>query len=224
MPLANTGLNFTHVVVMGDIIESQKALSVSMLHLDLNDAVDRANSEFALASPLTITLGDEFQGLCGSLSDGLTIVRWMRSTLLHQGVRCRFVLGLVQIETAVNDKIAWNMMGPGLAEARERLSDKRNASAYRFSLPLDPTLQTLLDALGASVTEVENSWTERQTQVVDASLKHTAKDTDLANDLGLAIRTLYKIRRAARYEFYVDQWRAVNAALTDLDIRYELQT
>lgn len=79
----------------------------------------------------------------------------LRLRLLVADVSCRFVIGTTQLETPVNPKEAWNMMGSGLAEARDKLNDKRATNAYRFSLPGEPLVESLLDAVGDSHTHVE---------------------------------------------------------------------
>lgn len=214
----------THAVVMGDLVGSEAAPSVRRLHADFNEAVRAVNRRRRkqLTSPLTITLGDEFQGLTQSLAAGLAVVRDLRTSLLADNVECRFVLGLVRLETPLNVQKSWNMMGPGLATARDKLVDKRHHNAYRFSLPDEPVLETLLDAIGLSITEAERGWTDRQFEIVGASMTRSDQNAELAARLGIAENTLYKIRRAARFDFYQTQWEALDVAIADLDRRHGL--
>ncbi len=207
-----------HVAIMGDLIGSEHAVSVDSLHATFNDAVDAINSEYrtTLTSPLTITLGDEFQGLCASLSDGLSIVRDLRQRLSAKATPCRFVLGVVTLKTAINHDRAWNMMGPGLATARERLADKRDPNAYRFSLPDHRLVADLLDALGYTVTSIEEGWTARQQQVVTDG-RSVAK---VAEVFGVTPRNIYKVREAAHFKLYESVWQAMTAAIRALDQDY----
>ena len=71
----------TYAVVMGDLVASEAASSRRALHRTFNAAIDTANAAFAaaLASPLTITLGDEFQGLAGDLPTAMRIA-WCCAT------------------------------------------------------------------------------------------------------------------------------------------------
>jgi hypothetical protein len=151
-------------VLMGDLVGSERAQSLGAVHRTFNEAVAFANEHHAavIESPLTITLGDEFQGLTRRLSDALRIAAALRLRLLASDVSCRFVVGLAQLETPVNPREAWNMMGRGLAEARDKLNDKRTRNAYRFSLPGETLVEPLLDAVGDSLTEVESAWTPTQ--------------------------------------------------------------
>lgn len=209
---------------MGDLVASEAVPSIAELHAAFNVAVQAINRRRKrdLASPLTITLGDEFQGLTSTLEAGLSIIRELRGALLADGVECRFVLGAARVETPVNRQRAWNMMGPGLASAREKLADKRHPNVYRFSLPSESVIEALLDAVGYSISSVETEWTPRQYEIVVASMASTKRNVDLATSLGITERTLYKIRRAARLDFYMSQWSAIELAVTDLDRRLKL--
>ncbi|MDO8408945.1 MAG: SatD family protein [Phenylobacterium sp.] len=216
-PLIETLPAATHAVVMGDLVSSEDTASVEALHSRFNAAVQWANEAHgpSIVSPLTITLGDEFQGLCASLKGGLGVVRDLRAQLLADGIGCRFVLGAVRLETPVNRARAWNMMGPGLAGSRQRLGDKRDVNAYRFELRGEPELQALMEAVGASLTQIEDSWTDRQREVVLALRAESA--APLAERLGMSAQTLYKIRRAGRFDLYERQWAALEAMAGRLD-------
>ncbi|MDP3489662.1 MAG: SatD family protein [Phenylobacterium sp.] len=207
---------------MGDLVSSEDAASVVGLHGVFNSAIDAANrrASSAMASPLTITLGDEFQGLSASLRAGLDVLRDVQAHLLAEGVACRFVLGVARLETPINSARAWNMMGPGLAASRERLADKRDPNAYRFHLPGQPAVEILMEAVGAGLSEIEQDWTARQREVVLASAAESA--AELAGRLNISLPTLYKIRRAGRFELYGRQWRALETMAAALDETYGL--
>lgn len=216
-PLLQIRPHITHAVVMGDLVSSENTASVADLHERFNAAIESANTDYAtaIASPLTITLGDEFQGLCGALASGLAVVRRLRAGLLSSGVECRFVVGAVRLETPVNAARAWNMMGPGLAAARARLADKRDPNAYRFELPGETELQALMEAVGASLTDIETGWTRRQRAVMLALREEAV--APLAERLGMSVQTLYKIRRAGRFDLYRRQWSALETMAERLD-------
>lgn len=216
-PLLETLPRASHAVVMGDLVSSEDTASVETLHACFNAAVQSANDAHRrqIVSPLTITLGDEFQGLCATLEGGLRVVRDLRAQLLTAGLGCRFVVGAVLLETPVNPARAWNMMGPGLAASRQRLADKRDANAYRFELRGEPELQALMEAVGAGLTEIEDGWTARQREVVLALRAESA--APLAERLGMSPQTLYKIRRAGRFDLYERQWAALEAMAARFD-------
>ena len=212
-------------VLMGDIVGSERARSVRTVHRAFNQAVVSANERHAdtLRSPLTITLGDEFQGLLGTLVGAWSVAAELRLGLLAADVQCRFVIGTTRLETPLNAREAWNMMGSGQAAARDKLNDKRTTNAYRFSLPDEPIIEPLLDAAGDSLTEVELGWTRTQREYY--TKVHEASDTnaETARSLGVTPRSLYKVLHAARADFHRRQSAIIRRALTSLDERYGLQ-
>lgn len=205
-------------VVMGDIVNSEKSGSRAILSRKFNGVVAAANKKFGryLASPLTITLGDEFQGLAKGTCDGFRLLTDLRLTLLEREVDCRLVLGSVTLDTKLNSRVAWNMMGDGLALARKTLNDKSDLNAYRFSLPHHSVHERLLNAAGLSLTSVEEGWTP--TQMKYFRVKQGIDSVgDAARKLKIAERTLYKVLEAARWRYYDEQRDAIAFALSALD-------
>jgi len=206
---------------MGDLIGSEKAPSANAVHRVFNKAIDKANRTHAakVASPLTITLGDEFQGLLHDLGDAWDIAIELRLRLLGAQVPCRFVIGTTELETPLNKKRAWNMMGRGLSTARAKLNDKRTDNAYRFSLPAEPIIESLLDAVGEALTRTELEWTPTQLQYYCKVRESKRTNAQTAEVLGVTTRSLYKVLRAARAEFHRRQSAALRNALGALDER-----
>lgn len=207
-----------YAALMGDLVRSESSAAIATLHDHFNTAVDRQNEarKSALASPLTITLGDEFQGLMTSFPEAAAAARAMRLELLGHGIECRFVIGAVALRTPLNEKRAWNMMGPGLSAARAKLNDKRSPSLYRFSFPDDVLLERLLDAIGASLTAIERRWTETQRGDVLAALDGLSA-ADIAARRNVSVHTVYKVQRSGELDLYLTQWHAVHEALATLD-------
>lgn len=209
-------------VVMGDIVDSERAASRRMLHRMFNHAVDVVNERHrqVLASPLTITLGDEFQGLATSLPAANRIARDVRRALMDDDVACRVLVGQVTIETPVNPERAWNMMGEGLARARAMLGRKSDTSLYLFSLPGHPTHQHNLVALGAGMTAIERRWTGRQRADVLAAVDgETAEQT--ARRRRVAAHSVYKVRAAGQHDAYLMMSGAIDNTLATLDLGFQ---
>lgn len=121
-------------ILMADIRNSsgQNARKLSQAFKRL---VQEANNRFRsrLLSPLTITLGDEFQGIPDSFLTGIEIILYLEEQILHQGlsIQLRYVLLRGKIETPLNKKIAHGMMGAGLSAARAHLEVMKD-QADRF--------------------------------------------------------------------------------------------
>jgi len=207
-------------VLMGDIVKSRSAGSPRALHRTFNSAIDHFNERYEgrLASPLTITLGDEFQGLLATLSDAFELLHRLRLYLLDRTLDCRFVLGQVRLATPLNAERAWNMMGEGLSEARQMLGDKADLNAYRFSLPAQGLLQDLLNTQGFTLSYVESQWTRTQQRYFDRlSSRGEQTMAELAGTLEVSERNLYNVLRAGHRELYERQLGSIRRALAALD-------
>jgi hypothetical protein len=203
---------------MGDIVGSETSDSRRKLSNAFNRTISLVNAsdEKHLVSPLTITLGDEFQGLTRSLTQGFHVIAKLRLGLLARQIRCRFVLGVVKLETKVNTEAAWNMMGEGLAQARKRLNDKADPNAYRFSIAADPARERLLDAIGLSITSIEEDWTETQLKYVQIRQEVDSVER-MASRLRITSRSVYKVLEAAKWKYYIIQKAAIENGLEKLD-------
>jgi hypothetical protein len=207
---------------MGDIVGSERAPSLQAVHRTFNRAVGNANEVGAahIASPLTITLGDEFQGLLTGLVNAWDTAVELRLGLLSAAIPCRFVVGVATLKTPLNRKEAWSMMGTGLSAAREKLNDKRTASAYRFSFPDAPVEELLLDTVGDALTQLEDAWTPTQLEYYSKSRAAKRGNAEVARKLGVSARSLYKVLHAGRADVHRRQRQAIRSALAQLDERY----
>lgn len=210
-----------YAVIMGDLVGSEIAQSVEVLHARFNAEIEVCNAVFKrrLVSPLTITLGDEFQGLAQSLGDALDIVRTMRLDMLEARIDCRFAIGAVDLKTKVNTDRAWNMMGRGLARARERLNEKRAETRYRFALEDHPAVEVTTEALGASLTAIEERWTEQQLEDIAATIAGMSAK-EIAERRNVSVHSVYKVRSSGELDLYLLQWGAIAEALSYIDQAY----
>lgn len=205
-------------VIMGDLVRSESSLPLDLLHELFNKAISEQNTTHsnAFLSPMTITLGDEFQGLVRSLAQAVFIARDIRLQLLADNIDCRFVIGLVEIKTPINPDNAWNMMGPGLARARQKLNQKKADQFYRFSLSETPVMEVMLDALGAGLSAVERDWTDQQRKDISALISGLSA-AELAQRRNVSVHSIYKVRGSGNFDAYSIQWHAITEALTSLD-------
>jgi SatD family (SatD) len=211
-----TGQEAQHTcVVMGDLVQSERAHAPDYLHATFNEVIDAHNRLYAdiLASPLTITLG---QGITHRLSAAIPIIRELRVALMRKSIDCRFVIGQIELSTKLNPTKAWNMMGPGLARAREKLNEKKANTFYRFSLMKAPTCEKVLDALGFGLTAIEQNWTHQQRDDIH-DLMTGRKPLELAQIRSVSVHTIYKVRASGNFDAYVAQWDAIQAALSAID-------
>ncbi|MES0810205.1 SatD family protein [Roseibium sp. SCPC15] len=209
-------------VLMGDVIGSEK-MDRSRLHEVFNDAISKVNVEnrTELVSPLTITLGDEFQGLLPSSALAFHMANTLRLRLLFEDVPCRFVIGQADIQTPINKELAWNMLGDGLANAREVLNRKQDANAYRFSLLGASDLkdvsarQSLLDVFGSVLSETERGWSEKQLETISLWDQFSGDADRIAEARGVSRRSVYYTLESAGWDNYRSRREALRTYLAE---------
>lgn len=134
-------------IIMADIIRSSgqdaKALQSAFTY-DVNEI--NATFEKKIRSPLTITLGDEFQGVVKDLSTCIDIIFTFEEEkrLIEPSYELRFVIQRGAIDTEINPKIAHGMLGEGLSKARKNLESlKKLDNKYFFDTGIKAKSQAL---------------------------------------------------------------------------------
>ena len=132
-----------HYILMADIINSGKKEQKPLME-DFKNLIAEINQIYKadILSPLTITLGDEFQGVIKNLAASIQIILTLEENSIHNKLnfKLRYVLNQGEIETPVNEKIAYEMLGSGLTEARLKLNDSKYKK-FRFNIAIDDLLQ-----------------------------------------------------------------------------------
>jgi hypothetical protein len=123
---------------MADVIRSRQAKGAKLAK-DLARLTNAINQDCKkeISSPLTITLGDEFQGVVHSAKAGLKIMVMLEEMIVEKGieVKLRYVLGSGKIDTPINKRIAHGMIGGGLTKTRESLQTLKK-SDQRFLIAI----------------------------------------------------------------------------------------
>ena len=164
-------------ILMADVINSG-GRNPALLMTQLKDVVTTINKEKGanLISPLTITLGDEFQGLSNSMENGINTIFDIEEKIVHKqyNLKLRYVLYFGQIETEINNKIAYEMLGEGLTNARKELNSLKNKEV-RFKIRLtknELNTETYLNKAFTVYQHFVESWKEKDLKIVKEFLLH----------------------------------------------------
>ncbi|MCH7406907.1 SatD family protein [Belliella aquatica] len=160
---------------MADVIASTK-LNSDILMKQFRLLVDSINNNRhnQLKSPLTITLGDEFQGVIDTIENGIDIIFDMEELrIVHDfDFKLRYVLHEGQIDTEINKNIAYQMLGEGLTKARESLSILKKSN-NRFLIQLeDQAKSNALNKAFSIYQNVVDSWKKKDVALVKEFLKN----------------------------------------------------
>lgn len=133
---------------MADIVGSRR-MKQNQLRTDFQQAVRFANAKDNLLSPLTITLGDEFQGVAPNLITAIAVIFRLEEYIIAESkkFKLRYVLVEGDIDTPINREIAYGMMGAGLTQARETLNLlKETKERFHIHLLDDDKSKTITSA------------------------------------------------------------------------------
>ena len=194
-----------HFILMGDIIGSSGKNHPKLMD-DFDKTVSFANQKHKrrILSPLTITLGDEFQGIVKDADSAGVIIIAMEEFIIENrlGFKLRYVLNQGKINTPVNKTRSYKMLGEGLADARKQL-ERLKKSGDRFRFFLEDTENTLVvNLVFRIIKNVAGKWNvEKDHEIISSFLKH--KDYKIvAEKLGKSRSQVWKREKSLGFDSY----------------------
>lgn len=164
------------VIIMADVIGSS-SINQGQLMEDFAKVVNEINETLkdALLSPLTITLGDEFQGITKGVKQAITVIQTIDEGLIraNKGFKLRYVVVEGAIDTPINKEIAYGMLGDGLTRARKEIESlKKSDHRFYFNLK-DKSRQDSLNNLFIALQSIMDDWKpEKDYYLVSSFLKY----------------------------------------------------
>jgi hypothetical protein len=108
------------VTVIGDLVGSRRVADRAALQQSLGAVLSELNATVATVQPFEPTVGDEFQGACGSLADATLATLLVRVSLRGSAdVRCGIGTGEVTVHDGSRTPLLQD--GPGWWSAREAI-------------------------------------------------------------------------------------------------------
>lgn len=154
-----------YLILMADIINSRQS-DQQILMDDFKNIVHQTNqrNKELLLSPLTITLGDEFQGIVITLSEAISIIIKIEELIIKSGklFKLRYVIVEGVIDTPINRKIAYGMMGDGLTKARNYLQNLKKSDGRFFFQLKNQTKARGLNLLFIALQSIIDDWRPRK--------------------------------------------------------------
>ena len=202
---------------MADIVGSSETAGNKLMK-DFKKVVNQVNQQQQdlLLSPLTITLGDEFQGIVKDLKSGLESIMKIEEALiqLQLDFKLRYVLHYGSIETPINTEIAHGMLGRGLATAREKLEALKSEKDSRFFIETgSPKTDALLNNLLFLYQSVLDSWSPKDFGLISAFWEK--KDyKKVAEHFGKVNSLMWKRERSLKLKEYHTIKETLALALT----------
>lgn len=192
------------IVLMADVVGSSQRNAKALME-SFKAAVMLANRthKSEILSPLTITLGDEFQGVVKDTMAAVKIIIMLEEYFLtlKKPIKLRYVVNEGAIDTKLNQQKAYEMLGPGLTEARQHLLSMKT-SKLRFNVTLkNQSLAESLQLMFILFQGIVDRWTPAQQKVVAAFLElHDYRA--VAERLKKDATTVWRRRRSLLIEEY----------------------
>ena len=212
-----------YAAVIADIIASrsieqryaaQEALKATLL-------VANERYAYALASPFTLTLGDEFQGLLHRASNLFEILDFIR--FRHAEFGFRFGIGLGEILTAIDPRSSLGADGPAYWNARRALEHVHARHGYRFTnMRIEAGDAPSGDGCANDTLRlcgfVEGRWRSSQRAFVRDYILRNGHSRDvvqktLAKELGMSPQLLNQNIRLSGLHLYLDAKRRLGENL-----------
>lgn len=197
---------------MADVVDSQKKDQAALM-VNFKGLVAKVNQQMKkqLESPLTITLGDEFQGILASLEAAVEAIVLMEETIVREGwdFKLRYVVVEGLIETPINKEIAYGMLGDGLTRARKYLTDLKSTDSRFFLWLVDSGKKTALNNVFTALQDLVDDWPVRDFYLVAAFLR-LGNYRKVAEELRKEPSLMWKRRKSLKINAYLALKETVN--------------
>ena len=123
-----------YIVLIGDIIASKEITDRLNFQKRFTEVLSKPNFEFSnsMISPLTLTIGDEFQTVLWEATNLFNIITLIERSIPE--VSLRYGIGLGTIDTEINTESAIGMDGPAFHFARTAVEiARRGKKMFHFN-------------------------------------------------------------------------------------------
>lgn len=172
------------VALIADIVASKQIKDRKTVQELLGSILESVNKQFkdTISSNLTITLGDEFQGIVDSMETAFLIIDLVTLALdletkkeTGEGVALRWGIGIGRLSTPIkNRKVSIGTDGPAYWYAREAIEDVHQYNDYgqlNEKLATGQSDDTYFNSVIRLQNVIRNDWTQSQKETAYAILK-----------------------------------------------------
>lgn len=193
------------VVLMAGVVDSHEYEGKELMN-KLQELVKFINQIFyeSILSPLTITLGDEFQGVIDKPSNAVAMIYEMEEWIVENewDFKLRYVIVEGKIDTEINSESAHEMLGEGLTKARKRLEEmKKETNRFYISVKDKKITSSVSKSLRLSQHFID-SWQPKDRATVSGFL-NGLDYKELAKKLGKDDSSVWRRRKSLAIEEYL---------------------
>ena len=212
-----------YYAIIGDIINSKGIGNRIEFQKKLGGVLTQINSVYEddIAANFLITLGDEFQGLLKSPGHILEIIEKIKFSVYP--VKIRFGIGMGEIHTEINRKMAIGADGPAYYHARNMVNElkalekgKMNTGAnIKFGAKGKAPVLDLINTTLSLCSYIESKWTQKQRELIEESIFCRMSQREIAAKFNLSQSSVQRRFKSAGYYNYLSALETVNRILAD---------
>lgn len=197
-------------IIMADIIDSREKDELVMMW-QFKELVYNLNLKYGrnISSPLTITLGDEFQGIITDLQSLIEILFFIEEQTLKQGLifKLRYAISESDIDPfKINTYASYGMMSEGLIETRFNLNNsKKNKNRFHFYFnKMNKLKAKKLDLLFSCYQAKIDSWNIKDKDIIKEYLNKNTNYKNIASSLDMYDSTIWKKLHRLDMDTYIN--------------------
>ncbi|QNX09457.1 hypothetical protein IC784_04505 [Acinetobacter seifertii] len=205
----------TQYILMADIIDSREKDEL-ILMWQFKDLVHDINYIYRnkISSPLTITLGDEFQGIISDLENLIQILFYIEEQIIKRGFifKLRYAVSESDIDHInLNTYASYGMLSEGLIKTREALNHgKKYKSRFNFLLKnMDEKKALKLELLFSCYQAKIDSWDIKDKDIIKEYLDNNRDYKGIASVLNMYDSTIWKKLNRLDIETYINLKRLI---------------
>lgn len=204
-----------YCAIIGDIIGSRKLEDRQDIQKKFMAMARKANKRYEsdIASPFTVTIGDEFQVLLTCSQRSPEIIAYVKEEMAP--IEFVFGVGIGEIFTDINTKLAIGMDGPAFHLARkaiEQAKKKKPKTIYKSDL----VGVDMIDSLHYFIESCTERRTKRQKQVLEYLSQKLTQEA-IADKLGIKQQSVYDIIKLSYLSEVEEAKRTIALYLHDID-------
>ncbi len=204
-----------YFVIIGDMVQSRKIRERQKVQEAFQQALQRVQQEYELeiVSPLTLTIGDEFQTVLNKADRFFPMINRLEEYLPE--IRFRFGLGVGTISTALNRKAAIGMDGPAFHFARQALEQARQHQRRFVFACTQPKATKRIDLLFHWIDIVTSTWSKEKHRILRLSqLRLTQKA--IAEAIGISQPAVSQHIRQPAFKLVLQTQQVIEEEISDL--------
>lgn len=204
-----------YFAIIGDMVQSRNLSDRQKVQEVFSMALKSAQQAYGrgIVSPLTLTIGDEFQAVLADARDFFAIINHLEENL--PAIRFRYGLGVGEINTTLNRKAAIGMDGPAFHFARQALEQARKEGRRFVFVCALPKTQARIDLLLHWIDAITAGWSKEKEQILRLSqLRLTQKA--IAAKIGISQPAVSQHIRQPVFRLVLQSQKVVRDEIDDL--------